>query len=273
MAEVQTPVVSTPAEQSASVPGPGKSSSVKKKQNKRKLRNGIITVVVLAALGVGGYFLYGFLNKTEEVNTEMQTAEASYGMIQSSVQGSGSARAKESAAITLTQSGVVQQLYVNAGDVVTAGQPLYTIFSQAAQDEVASRQADLQKAQEALADLQREMSDLYKQQNNLTVRAPFAGKIVEVSKFTEGLDVTKGAKVCTLVNDRQLKLSLYFSYAYEDTISVGQEVNVSIPAVMGSFTGKVETINKVHYISIPIRTARPSTTRCGTWSPRPAAPW
>ena len=249
MAEVQTPVVSTPAEQSASVPGPGKSSSVKKKQNKRKLRNGIITVVVLAALGVGGYFLYGFLNKTEEVNTEMQTAEASYGMIQSSVQGSGSARAKESAAITLTQSGVVQQLYVNAGDVVTAGQPLYTIFSQAAQDEVASRQADLQKAQEALADLQREMSDLYKQQNNLTVRAPFAGKIVEVSKFTEGLDVTKGAKVCTLVNDRQLKLSLYFSYAYEDTISVGQEVNVSIPAVMGSFTGKVETINKVHYIS------------------------
>ena len=31
MAEVQTPVVSTPAEQSASVPGPGKSSSVKKK--------------------------------------------------------------------------------------------------------------------------------------------------------------------------------------------------------------------------------------------------
>ncbi len=249
MAEVQTPVVSTPAEQSASAPGPGKSSSVKKKQNKRKLRNGIITVVVLAALGVGGYFLYGFLNKTEEVNTEMQTAEASYGMIQSSVQGSGSARAKESAAITLTQSGVVQQLYVNAGDVVTAGQPLYTIFSQAAQDEVASRQADLQKAQEALADLQREMSDLYKQQNNLTVRAPFAGKIVEVSKFTEGLDVTKGAKVCTLVNDRQLKLSLYFSYAYEDTISVGQEVNVSIPAVMGSFTGKVETINKVHYIS------------------------
>ncbi|MCI9265081.1 MAG: HlyD family efflux transporter periplasmic adaptor subunit [Oscillospiraceae bacterium] len=249
MAEVQTPVVSTPAQGGASAPTPGKASSVKKKQNKRKLRNGIITVVVLAALGVGGYFLYGFLNKTEEVNTEMQTAEANFGMIQSSVQGSGSARAKESAAITLTQSGVVQQLYVNAGDVVTAGQPLYTIFSQAAQDEVASRQADLQKAQEALADLQREMSDLYKQQNNLTVRAPFAGKIVEVSKFTEGLDVSKGAKVCTLVNDRQLKLSLYFSYAYEDTISVGQEVNVSIPAVMGSFTGKVETINKVHYIS------------------------
>lgn len=245
MADQQTPVLETPAGQ----PTPQKGSSVKKKQNKRKIRNAIITLVVLAALGVGGYFLYGFLNKTEEVDTQLQTAVADYGMIQSSVQGSGSARAKESAAITLSQSGIVQQLYVNAGDVVTAGQPLYTIFSQAAQDEVTSRQADLQKAQEDLADLQREMSDLYKQQNNLTVRAPFAGKIIDVSKFTEGLEVSKGAKVCTLVNDKQLKLSLYFSYAYENAISVGQEVSVSIPAVMRSFTGEVEKINRVHYIS------------------------
>ena len=78
MADVQTPVVTTPAEQSAPPSAPGKGSSVKKKQNRRKLRNGIITVIVLCALGVGGYFLYGFLNKTEEVNTEMQTAVADY---------------------------------------------------------------------------------------------------------------------------------------------------------------------------------------------------
>ncbi len=245
MAEQQTPVLETPAAPAA----PSKGASVKKKQNKRKLRNGIIAAVVLAGLGVGGYFLYGFLNKTEEVDAQLQTATADYGMIQSSVQGSGSARAKESAAITLSQSGTVQQLYVNAGDVVTAGQPLYTIFSQAAQDEVTSRQDALRTAQERIAETQKDMNDLYKQQNNLTVRAPFAGKIIDTGKFTEGLEVAKGATVCTLVNDRQLKLSLYFSYAYEDAISVGQEVSVSIPAVMRSFTGRVETINKVHYIS------------------------
>ena len=244
MSEQQTPV----AQQAAPAAAP-KAGSVKKKQNKRKLRNGIIAAVVIGALGVGVYFLYGFLNKTEEVDAQLQTTVANIGSITSSVQGSGSARAKESAAITLTQSGTVQQLYVTAGDVVTAGQPLYTIFSQAAQDEVTSRQDALRTAQERIADTQKDINDLYKQQNNLTVRAPFDGKITEVGKFTEGLDVAKGATVCTLVNDRQLKLSLYFSYAYENSIYVGQDVSVSIPAVMGSFTGKVETIHKVHYIS------------------------
>lgn len=240
MSEQQTPVVEKAAP---------KASSVKKKQNKRKARNAVISVAVLAALGIGGYFLYNFLNTTEEVNAELQTSEVYLGSITSSVQGSGSARAKESAAITLTQSGTVQQLYVAAGDVVTAGQPLYTIFSQAAEDEVTTRQNALLTAQERVSDAMKDVNDLYKQQSNLTVRAPFDGKIVEVSKFTEGLDVARGAAVCTLVNDKQLKLSLYFSYAYENEIREGQSVSISIPAVMGNFTGKVETIHKVHYIS------------------------
>ena len=253
MAESNTPVVETPA---PAVPAPPAGKSVKKKQRKRKIRNTIITLVVVAVLAVGGFFLYRFLTEKEEVNSTLQTATADFGSIESSVQGSGSARAKESAAITLSQSGTVQRLYVTAGDMVTAGQPLYTIFSQAAEDEVTTRrdavtdaQESVRSAQERVSDIQKDIDDLYKQQGNLTVKAPFAGKIIEVSKFTEGLDVSKGAAVCTLVNDRKLKLSLYFSYAYENTISVGQSVSVSIPAVMKSFTGTVETINKVHYIS------------------------
>lgn len=240
--KVQTPVA-------PSAPTAPSGPSVKKKHKKRKVRNLIIAVVVIAILAVGGYFLYHFLNQTEEVDTELQTAVADYGMIQSSVQGSGSARAKESAAITLTQTGTVQELFVTAGDKVTAGQPLYTIFSQAAEDEVTARQEAVTTAQEKVTDVQREIDSLNKEQNNLTVRAPFAGKIIEAADFTVGLEVPKGTEVCTLVNDRQLKLSLYFSYAYEDSISVGQAVSVSIPAVMGSFTGRVETIHKVHYIS------------------------
>ncbi len=206
-----------------------------KKRNPRKTRNMIIALVVVAALAVGGVFLYQFLTKQQKVNSEIQTSPVSFGSIQSKVTGSGNAMAKESAAITLTAGGTVEEVFVTAGDMVTAGQPLYTISSKEAQDK--------------LDNLNAEMKDLLEQANNLTVRAPFAGKLQDVKEFQPDQNVTTGQEIATLVNDKKLKLSLYFSYAYENEIHVGQSVQVSVPAVMQSYTGKVEKINKVSFIS------------------------
>lgn len=240
MTQQNAPVTEAPAP-AAPTARPSGTSKQKKKQRK-KVRNTIIALVVLAVLAVGGFFLYRFLTEKEAVNSQIQTQPAQISSIQSMVQGSGNAKAKDTAAITLTQGGTVQEVFVTAGDTVTEGQPLYTIRSQAAEDEVTA-------AQEKVSNLQKDMADLHKALNNLTVRAPFAGKLVEVSEFETGSTVSSGASVATLVNDKKLKLSLYFSYAYENDIYVGQSVSVSIPAVMDSFTGSVEQVNKVHYIT------------------------
>ncbi|WP_295633593.1 HlyD family efflux transporter periplasmic adaptor subunit [uncultured Intestinimonas sp.] len=216
--------------------------SKESKQRKRRAKNLIIAVILLAIAAVGIFFLYRFLTTQNTVESEIQTQVASISSIQSVVSGSGNARAKESAAITLTQGGTVQEVLVAAGDTVTVGQPLYTIRSQEAEDAVAT-------AQEKVDNLQKDMSDLVEKANNLTVRAPFAGKLVEVSEFQTDQKISEGETVCTLANDKRLKLSLYFSYAYENDISVGQSATVSIPAVMTTFPGTVEKINKVSYIS------------------------
>ena len=254
MPELETPVVETPAVDASvveapaaptsapSAPTPPQKKAHEKKRKGKKIRNTIIALIVIAALAVGGFFLYNFLNKKEAVNSTIQTGAAQISSIQSSVQGNGVAKAKESAAIALTAGGTVEQVLVEVGQKVMAGDPLYVIRSQAAEDAVTA-------AQETVNNLLKDMADLEKQRGNLTVRAPFSGKLVEVGEFQTGSTVSKGAAVATLVNDKKLKLSLYFSYAYEGSIYAGQSVNVSIPAVMNEFTGTVETINKVHYIS------------------------
>lgn len=240
MTQQNAPVTEAPAP--AAPPAHPSGTSNQKKKQRKKVRNTIIALVVLAVLAVGGFFLYRFLTAKEAVNSQIQTQPAQISSIQSMVQGSGNAKAKDTAAITLTQGGTVQEVFVTAGDTVTEGQPLYTIRSQAAEDEVTA-------AQDKVSNLQKDMADLHKALNSLTVRAPFAGKLIEVSEFETGSTVSSGASVATLVNDKKLKLSLYFSYAYENDIYVGQSVSVSIPAVMDSFTGSVEQVNKVHYIT------------------------
>lgn len=236
------PEVTNPQPQ-VDTPVPPRAPVKKKSAQKKKMAKRLVALGVAAAiLGGGGFGLYRFLNSGGENQGEIFAQPAYIGSIQSKVSGSGTAKAKESAAITLTQSGTVQEVFVTAGQTVMAGDPLYTIFSQGAEDEVTN-------ARKKLEDLQKDMADLQEDAANLTVRAPFAGKLQEVQQFTVDQEVSKGTTVATLVNDKKLKLSLYFSYAYENEIKTGQSVSVSIPAVMGSFTGTVEKINKVSYIS------------------------
>lgn len=236
MPEVTVP---QPAQTAPPAPSAGRP---KKPLDKRKLRKAVIAGAVVIALAAGGFVLYRFLTKQDTANSEIQTQTVQYGSIQSKVTGSGNAKAKESAAITLTAGGTVQEVFVSPGDTVTAGQPLYTIFSQDAQDQVT-------QAQTQVDNLNKEMSALLEDANNLTVRAPFAGKLINVKEFQPDQEVAKETAVATLVNDKKLKLSLYFSYAYENQIRTGQSVQVSIPTVMGSYTGTVEKINKVRFIS------------------------
>ena len=236
MPEVTVPQPA-PAATPASPPG-----RPKPKFNKRKVRQAAIAGAVVVALAAGGFLLYRFLTKQDSASSEIQTQPVQYGTIQSKVTGSGNAKAKESAAITLTAGGTVQEVFVSPGDTVTAGQPLYTIFSQEAQDQVTQAQAQVDS-------LKKEMSALLEDASNLTVRAPFAGKLINVKEFQPDQEVTKETAVATLVNDKKLKLSLYFSYAYEDQIHTGQSVQVSIPTAMGTYTGTVEKINKVRFIS------------------------
>ncbi|OUN07384.1 hypothetical protein B5G43_05475 [Flavonifractor sp. An92] len=240
MTEQQTPV-STPVENVPEVTAPPKPN--KKRRRKKTLSRVLAAVLVLALAGGGGFVVwkFAFTDKPKEKG-EMMLGTVDIGSISSMVQGTGNVAAKSASTITLTSPGTVSQVFVTEGQQVAKGDPLYTIRSQAAEE-------TLKSAQESLKTLQEDMNKLNEELGKLTVQAPFSGKLMNVEDLQVGDTLSKDGRVATLVNDKKLRLSLYFSYAYENSISVGQSAKVSIPAVMKDYTGTVEKINKVSFIT------------------------
>ena len=214
----------------------------KKKKNKKKTIRRIVTLVILAGLLGGGIFAWQSLRGGDTSESEVITDMVSRGSITSMVEGSGAAVAKNSASITLLSGGEVLEVYVSEGDYVHEGDPLYSIESKDAQDRVNSEQKNINN-------LQKQLDKLYEAANDLNVRADYDGILTEVAKCPEGEEVPAGTKVATLVDNTRLLLPLYYSYAYENDIAVGQSATVSVPVTMAQLPGTVHEIHKVQRVS------------------------
>ena len=239
-AEQSTPAEQTPAALFNAAPPVLK----KKKRSKKKLIRRIVALVIVAALLGGGIFAWRKLVPGDDAGAgEVLTDMVSRGSITSMVEGSGAAVAKNSASITLLSGGQVLEVYVSEGDYVHAGDPLYVIESSDAQ-------ARVNEAEKSVNSVQKELDALYKEASDLNIRAEYAGKLLNLEKkLQKGDKVFKDQVVATLADDTRMLLTLYFSYAYENEIYVGQSATVSIPATMAQLSGTVHEIHKVRRIS------------------------
>ena len=218
-----------------------------------------LAAAVLAAGGFGAVRLLGGGGGGEQIVTDLVTRDT----IQSTVKGSGAASARESVSLNPPVSATVLALHVKEGDRVEKGAVLYELDpaeAQRATEEAKKSLAEaekgvtaaaerLQAAQKQLAETEEEYQKLLASKADLTVTAPFDGKLMETAALLPDAEITAGQKLATLVSSNRLKLSLYYSYAYLDQLRVGQEAAVSIPAVMASVPGKISEINKVEFVT------------------------
>ena len=234
MTEQQTPVMTPPAAPPAAPTGPQK-----QRKGRGKTIAGILIVaaIAIALVVLVWYFVFREDGSKGEVMTDFVTR----GSIQSMVEGSGTTKAKDSATVT-PGSGTILELFVQEGDQVTAGQQLYRMDDTTARDAVT-------EAQKSVDNCNKELQAVYDKIAELSITAPHAGNLREVADLKVGDTVNEGDTIATLVNDTKLRLSLYYSYAYEGDIKVGQTAQISIPAIMAPVTGKVEQINKVRFVS------------------------
>lgn len=231
----------------------------------KPLRIGL-TVLILAGLIGGGVYV---VKKTGQSDTEstIQTAVSSRGYLETYIEGNGYTAAKTRAELGKDIKGKVLTISAHTGDTVKTGQVLMTI-------DPAETRKELEQAQTALNEAQKSVNEANKTLSELVVTAPFTGRLLppgevtsesttqttsgestttpsspEEVKIQKGDDVASGTVLGTLVDDTNMRLELYYSYAYIDKLKVGQTASISIPQTMGSVTGTVEKIDRIEKIS------------------------
>lgn len=228
----------------------------------RPVRIGL-TVLILAALVAGAAYVVHRTGQSAEEDT-VQTAVATRGYLETYVEGSGYTAAKTRAELGKDLKGKVLTVGAATGDTVTAGQVLLTV-------DPTEMRAELEDAQTALNEAQKSVNEANKTLSDLTVTAPFTGRLLppgevtsdsaatgsedaapaspEEVKIQKGDEVDSGTVLGTLVDDTNMRLELYYSYAYIDKLKVGQSAVVSIPQTMGTVTGTVDQIDRIEKIS------------------------
>ena len=224
------------------------------KKNKRlskrvRIAIGVAVLVLLVAAGV---FLV-LMTRGGNDDTANDTAVASYGSIETYVEGSGVTAAKVREELGLDLKGTVTSVLVEVGDEVMAGDDLIEIDPTETRAELETAQEELSQAQSAVSAAQTELSQaqtvLSNAQSKLSrqnVTAPFSGKLIptdEGTTYRVGQQVSEGEVIGYMIDDSKMEFTLPFSSAYVDSIKSGQSATVSIPTAMSEVSGTVSSVD------------------------------
>src|SRR4030043_1460868 len=120
------------------------------------MRKFTIAVLIILALSAIGYFGSRIIRDRQQANTisSLQTITASRGSLTATVGATGTVHPDQTAIITWQTSGKVDQVFVQVGQVITAGQALASLTQSSLPQNIILAQSDLITTQRQLDDLQ-----------------------------------------------------------------------------------------------------------------------
>ncbi|MEQ2456374.1 efflux RND transporter periplasmic adaptor subunit [Flavonifractor hominis] len=207
----------------------------------------VVAIVVVAALAVGAGFGVRVLFFSEEEQVAL-TEQTTYGTLSTTIEGTGTTMPADSVTYTTASDAEITEVYVSAGDTVEVGDLLYTQDDSELDEQIETYQDEITELTNQLSDYQDQLSELNESLAQLSVTAPFSGRITEIA-VDVGDNVAAGSKLARLVDDSKMTLTEYFSYAYEDQVYVGMQAGVSIASLMKTFEGTVVDIQKVDRVT------------------------
>lgn len=214
----------------------------------------IISIIIAIALILAIIFFSVGTKRNNAKNNAVSETAAVRMTISESISGSSIVEANDEYSVVPLVTGEILTANFEEGDIVEKDQVLYEIDSSDALNSIKSSDLSIQKAENS-------SSDAYDAISDLTVKAPFSGTITSVY-VSVGDEVSNGAKIADMVDNKTLKATIPFNTADAQNISVGESASVTLVSSGSVLTGKVtavssgsETINgsmKVSYVTVEV---------------------
>ena len=227
------------------------------------MKKGIIWILIFVMLGIGAYFVKDYLEKknstddrsvisAEEIDLE-SSVEVSRGNIRETVSTSGYIQPENalhlSFASTGTAGGTVEEILVETGELVEQGQELVRLEDKQEHLNYLKTKNEYELAKisgspSAIEEKKLTMEVALDNYESKTLKAPFAGKIVEI--FVEEGDFIEGSDdVIYLIDDSSYEVEVSVSEVDCLKVEVGQKVAIELDILKDQiFTGEVAAVSE-----------------------------
>ncbi len=239
----------------------------RKKRKKSVIKRLFLTLFLIILLAGSCFGIYWLLFREEPRSAV--TDKTLFGSLDRAIEGAGTTVPAETLAVTAVSRAVIKEMFVKAGDTVTAGQLLYTQDDSEVDRQIDNYKKEIEKSKEeilehetAILEQQKniiahtvsingynaDIAELQNTKDKLTIRADFSGKITKLSA-QKGDTVKAGAVLAHLTDETVMKLTQYFSYAYKDNVKLGMPAEVYVSSQTPPVSGTVTDIQWVERLT------------------------
>ncbi len=221
----------------------------------------IVGAVVLVAAVFGGWYL---LSNQQTTTAQAAMVRARRGTIEVNVSANGTAAPLDTRSVTGKVGGTITSVNFKDGQRVKKGDLLFELDS-------STLKADIEKAKLDLQQLQLDQGTTVDQRNQQQVLAPISGQVSTI-EVAEGADVQKNAVIMIVEDHSKLSFEAPFNGNQINSINNGQKVDVTIPSLMATVSGKVSKVDRVGtinadgstYYYVTVEVSNPGALTTGT---------
>lgn len=209
------------------------------KWNKKRFITLSIVAVVIVSVSIGIFAVRKSYAAKNTSAAEKRTVHVTRGNIEISLSGSGTVTSSNTSDMMANAAGKITKSYFKEGDKIKKGDLLYEI------DDTDAK-LNIQKIENSISQARLSVDSTRKSYSNLTVKAPFDGKITDILAKT-GDSANNSMSLFTITQTSKLKISVPFSTTYIKDIKAGQKAEVQVQEIMDTVEGTVTGIDDYTY--------------------------